>query len=61
MLSLSNSKFPEVEVGTNVAVRVPDVDRERAAPRNVLAVIMEVNSSGPVSYTHLTLPTIYSV
>lgn len=39
MLSFSQSKFPEVEVGTNVVVRVLDVDRGRAAPRNVLAVV----------------------
>ena len=27
-------------------VRVPDLDRGRLAPRNVLAVIVDVNSSG---------------
>lgn len=46
IISFSNSKFPKVATGTNVAVRVPDVDRGRAAPRNVLAVIAGINSSG---------------
>ena len=27
-------------------VRVPDLDRGRLAPRNVLAVVVDVNSSG---------------
>lgn len=46
MVSSSNSKFPEVAIGTSVAVRVPDVDRGRAALRNVLAVVAGINSSG---------------
>lgn len=46
MLALSNSKFPPAEIGTSVVVRVPDVDRGRLAPRNVLAVVTQVKSSG---------------
>lgn len=46
MISFSNSKFPKVAIGTSVAVRVPDVGRGRAAPRNVLAVVAGINSSG---------------
>ena len=46
MVSLSNSRLPAVDIGTNVVVRVPDVDRGRLAPRNVLAVIVDVSSSG---------------
>lgn len=46
MLALSNSKFPPSEIGTSVVVRVPDVDRGRLAPRNVLAVVTQVESSG---------------
>jgi len=46
MVSLSNSRLPAVDTGTNVAVRVPDLDRGRLAPRNVLAVVVDVNSSG---------------
>ena len=48
MLSRSNAKFPRpVPVGTNILLRVPaNVDRGRAAPRSVLAMVMEINSSG---------------
>lgn len=41
MLQRSNKKFAPVSVGQNVLVRIPDVDRGRAAPRNVMAVVME--------------------
>ena len=44
--SLSNSRFPPVDTGTNVVVRVPELDGGRLAPRNVLAVVVDVNSSG---------------
>lgn len=40
MIALSNSTFPPVSIGANVVVRVPDVDRGRVAPRNVLAVVL---------------------
>jgi len=46
MVSLSNSKLPAVYTGTNIVVRVPDLDRGRLASRNVLTVIVDVNSSG---------------
>jgi len=46
MVSLSNSRLPAVDNGTNVVVRVPDLDRGCLAPRNVLAVVADVNSSG---------------
>ena len=50
MVSLSNSRLPAVDIGTNVVVRVPDLDRGRLAPppppRNVLTVVVGVNSSG---------------
>ena len=46
MVSLSNSRLPAVDSETNVVVRVPDLDRRRLAPRNVLAVVVDVNSSG---------------
>jgi hypothetical protein len=46
MVSLSNSRLPAVDIGTNVVARVPDVDRGRLAPRNVLAVIVDVSCSG---------------
>jgi hypothetical protein len=46
MVSFSNSRIPAVDIGTNVVVRVPDFDRGRLAPRNVLAVVVDVSSSG---------------
>jgi len=46
MVSLSNSRLPAVDIGTDVVVRVPDLDRGRLAPRNVLAVVVDVSSSG---------------
>ena len=46
MVSLSNSRLPAVDIGTNVVVRVPDLDRGRLSPRNGLAVNVDVNSSG---------------
>jgi len=46
MVPLSNSRLPVVDIGTNFVVRVPDLDRGRLAPRNVLAVVVDVNSSG---------------
>jgi len=46
MVSLSNLKLPAIDIGTNVVVRVPDLDGGRLAPRNVLAVVVDVSSSG---------------
>jgi hypothetical protein len=46
MVSLSNSRLPAVVIGTNVVVRVTDVDRGRLALRNVLAFVGDVNCSG---------------
>ena len=46
MVSLSNSRLPAVDIGTNAVVRVPDLDRGRLDPRNVLAAVVDVNSSG---------------
>ena len=46
MLARSNKKFPDVPVGTNVLVRVPDVDRGRLTPRNFLATVVSSNSTG---------------
>jgi len=46
MVSLSNLRLPAADIGTNVVVRVPDLDRGRLAPRNVLAVVTDVNSFG---------------
>jgi hypothetical protein len=45
MVPLSYSRLPAVDIGTNVVARVPDLDRGRLAPKNVL-VVVDVNSSG---------------
>ena len=46
MISLSNSRLPAANIGTNIVVRVPDHDRGHLAPRNVLGVVTDANSSG---------------
>ncbi|CAH1372693.1 unnamed protein product [Tenebrio molitor] len=45
MLALSREKLPPAEIGQNVVVKVPDVDRRRLAPRSVVAVVLSVNES----------------
>ncbi|CAI6347676.1 unnamed protein product [Macrosiphum euphorbiae] len=42
MMTISNKKFTPLEVGTTVKVSIPDVDRARGSPRNLLAVITQV-------------------
>ena len=46
MLCESNKRYAPLEVGTNVLIRVPDVDRGRLTPRNVLAIVSEINNDG---------------
>lgn len=46
MLKLSNITLSQLAVGKNLAVRVPNVDRYRLATRSILAVVLDVNSSG---------------
>ena len=46
MVSLSNLRLPAVDIGTNVVVKMPDVDRGRWAPRNVRADVVDVSSFG---------------
>ncbi|KAF2891942.1 hypothetical protein ILUMI_14231, partial [Ignelater luminosus] len=36
MLQQSCSKYSKVEIGQNVLVKIPDVDRGRLAPHNIL-------------------------
>ncbi|KAK9753251.1 hypothetical protein QE152_g3728 [Popillia japonica] len=42
MLKVSNLKFPSAKIGDTVKLRVPDVDRARSDPRNLLAVILQI-------------------
>jgi hypothetical protein len=46
VVSLSIPRLPAVYIGTNDVVRVPDLDRGRLVPRNVLTVVVDVNSTG---------------
>ncbi|CAH2007339.1 unnamed protein product [Acanthoscelides obtectus] len=46
MIALSISKLPPIDVGRTVILRVPDVDKGRLAPRNMLAVVLNINDSG---------------
>ena len=45
-ISLSKSRLPAVDIGTNVVIRVLDLVRGRLASRNVLAIVVDVKSSG---------------
>lgn len=42
MTKNSNKKFPKVDVGKTVCLRIPDVDRSKSDLRNVLAYVLEV-------------------
>jgi len=46
MVFVSNSRLPSVDIGTHVVVSVPDLDRGRLVPRNVLVVVVDVSFSG---------------
>lgn len=48
MLKRTERKLTPVSVGDNVLVNIPDVDRGRLAPRNVMAVVINKNDD---SYT----------
>ena len=45
--SFQLKRLPAADIGTNIVFRVPDLDHGYLAPRNVLAVIIDVISSGP--------------
>lgn len=45
MLNKSNKKFPPVNIGQTVLVKIPEVDRGRTAPRNVMGVVMNVTDN----------------
>jgi hypothetical protein len=44
MLLSTAMRYGVVEVGTTVRIHVPEVDRSKTGPRNVLAVVMEQNN-----------------
>lgn len=55
MLKNTERKLTPVSVGDNVLVNIPDVDRGRLAPRNVMAVVVNKNDD------HYTLGTRHGV
>ena len=42
----TDKKFPPASLGDTVRVPIPDVDKGRGDPRNVLAVVMNVTEDG---------------
>lgn len=44
MLKSSSSRFYPLEIGSTVRISIPDVDRAREAPRNLLAVVLDVEN-----------------
>ncbi|GFT54299.1 KRAB-A domain-containing protein 2 [Nephila pilipes] len=44
MFMVSNLKFPAGKFGDTVKLRIPDVDRARRDPRNLLAAILEIQN-----------------
>jgi hypothetical protein len=40
MMKYSNAKLTELQQGTTVRVSIPDVDRARGSPHNILTVIV---------------------
>ncbi|KAL4719361.1 hypothetical protein ACJJTC_002291 [Scirpophaga incertulas] len=40
MIKASNAKFPAIEIGQRVRIKVPDVDRAKADGRNIIAVVI---------------------
>nr|CAI5860741.1 unnamed protein product [Callosobruchus analis] len=46
MLCKSNKTFAPLKKGTNVLIQVPDVDRGRLTPRNILETVSGNNDDG---------------
>ncbi|KAJ8961455.1 hypothetical protein NQ318_014703 [Aromia moschata] len=45
MIKTSKKKFPPAHIGDTVRIQVPDIDRGRTDPRNVLAVVVGIEDS----------------
>lgn len=41
MMTLSNNKFPAVDVGVNVVISIPDVDKGKTDFPNLIGVVLE--------------------
>ena len=54
--------FPHMTIGQNIAYGLPGLSKEEKQQRIEESLqLVELSDLQPVSYTHLTLPTIYSV
>jgi len=42
MIKTSNRKLKSINVGTTVRIPIPDVDKARGSPRNLLAVVTDI-------------------
>jgi len=43
MMTRSEKKFPAVDVGVNVVIRIPDVDKCKTHHPNLIGVVLEKN------------------
>jgi hypothetical protein len=43
--SILSFSYGIIEIGSNVLVKIPDVDKPKIGPRNVLAVVLEINKA----------------
>ena len=43
MKLFSDAKHPQVSIGDNIIIRIPDIDRGKADLRNLIGVVMERN------------------
>ena len=46
MLSRSNNILEEVDIGCNVLITIPQVDRGKGNPRNIMAIVHEKTDKG---------------
>jgi hypothetical protein len=46
MKTISDATHPPVDVGGNVILSIPDVDRAKADLRNLMGVVLERNEDG---------------
>ncbi|KMQ85087.1 krab-a domain-containing protein 2-like protein [Lasius niger] len=46
MKLISDATYPPVDIGGNIIIPIPDVDREKADLRNLIGVVLERNKDG---------------
>ncbi|KAJ8718531.1 hypothetical protein PYW08_002768 [Mythimna loreyi] len=45
MVAMSADKYPNMEVGQNVRLKVPDIDRAKTDPKSIIAIVMDVKEN----------------